>query len=362
MKNLFLVKTDMTFISKEVDIDESIEISEFVNRIFKKMKDTHQLDMFCFKNDEYIFYWNYHNESYSKYYWHLEDHIADFWNNSTPSFINMILNNAPSGVMYKPTGVENYIENVKSFLPIKTKLNALKFIDWFSGGFNVTYNPTINIKDYGIKSLTNIECIWLNHLNDISIDLLGDDIYNIDFKTLTNRGDLGMSFKYLNNPKMSFITLNESKSQQKTSQKTSQKTNQKPNQKFTDYEDFFNSKLQEFKVKSPSQLNTKDKKKFFNELSNWKSLDESLHQSQSMLFSSQGNNSCVEDEDDLYYDENDLDECDEYDVMGMGVNLNQKESSYNKKFKEKLQQYGVKSPAQLSDSDKKKFFNEVKKL
>lgn len=38
-----------------------------------------------------------------------------------------------------------------------------------------------------------------------------------------------------------------------------------------------------------------------------------------------------------------------------------KETPYQKFFKKKLEKYGVKSPEELSKSEKKKFFNEIKK-
>lgn len=37
------------------------------------------------------------------------------------------------------------------------------------------------------------------------------------------------------------------------------------------------------------------------------------------------------------------------------------ESGYQKFFKKKLDKYGVNSPAELSDADKKKFYNEIEK-
>jgi hypothetical protein len=40
--------------------------------------------------------------------------------------------------------------------------------------------------------------------------------------------------------------------------------------------------------------------------------------------------------------------------------LEKEESEYQKFFKEKMKKYGVSSPAELSDDDKKKFFDEVK--
>jgi hypothetical protein len=39
----------------------------------------------------------------------------------------------------------------------------------------------------------------------------------------------------------------------------------------------------------------------------------------------------------------------------------EKDSAYQKFFQKKLKKYGVKSPAELSDADKKKFFDEVDK-
>jgi hypothetical protein len=39
----------------------------------------------------------------------------------------------------------------------------------------------------------------------------------------------------------------------------------------------------------------------------------------------------------------------------------QEETDYQKFFKKKLKEFGVSSPAELSDADKKKFFNQIKK-
>lgn len=44
----------------------------------------------------------------------------------------------------------------------------------------------------------------------------------------------------------------------------------------------------------------------------------------------------------------------------IGVFLNE-ESEYQKFFNKKLEKYGVKSPSELSDDEKKKFFDEVDK-
>lgn len=40
--------------------------------------------------------------------------------------------------------------------------------------------------------------------------------------------------------------------------------------------------------------------------------------------------------------------------------LNESESDYQEFFKKKLEEYEVDSPNDLSDTDKKKFFNEIK--
>jgi hypothetical protein len=39
----------------------------------------------------------------------------------------------------------------------------------------------------------------------------------------------------------------------------------------------------------------------------------------------------------------------------------EKDTAYQKFFQKKLKEYGVKSPDELSDEDKKKFFNEIDK-
>ena len=41
--------------------------------------------------------------------------------------------------------------------------------------------------------------------------------------------------------------------------------------------------------------------------------------------------------------------------------LLEKDSAYQEFFKKKLKDYGVGSPAELSDDEKKKFFNEIEK-
>ena len=41
--------------------------------------------------------------------------------------------------------------------------------------------------------------------------------------------------------------------------------------------------------------------------------------------------------------------------------LDEEQSKYTEFFKKKLEKYKVKSPAELSEEDKKKFFNEIEK-
>lgn len=40
--------------------------------------------------------------------------------------------------------------------------------------------------------------------------------------------------------------------------------------------------------------------------------------------------------------------------------INESDTEYQEFFRKKLEDYGVKSPSELSDSEKKKFFNEIK--
>lgn len=49
------------------------------------------------------------------------------------------------------------------------------------------------------------------------------------------------------------------------------------------------------------------------------------------------------------------------DVIRKIGNFLNEESEYQKFFNKKLEKYGVKSPDELSDEEKKKFYNEVDK-
>jgi hypothetical protein len=72
------------------------------------------------------------------------------------------------------------------------------------------------------------------------------------------------------------------------------------------------------------------------------------------------------DKEDDNSEENDEEEMDESEkfinaLIAKEVIAEGDKEEYQKFFKEKLDKYDVKSPAELSDEDKKKFFNEIEK-
>ena len=48
-------------------------------------------------------------------------------------------------------------------------------------------------------------------------------------------------------------------------------------------------------------------------------------------------------------------------VNKLAEEMTEKQKAYREFFRKKLSEYGAKSPADLSDDDKKKFFNEIDK-
>lgn len=85
------------------------------------------------------------------------------------------------------------------------------------------------------------------------------------------------------------------------------------------YQAFFKAKLEAYGVKSPAELSEEDKSKFFSEIKEeWA------------------------------------------EEKSKAVAASPAQEAYQKFFKAKLEAYGVKSPAELSEEDKSKFFTEIK--
>jgi hypothetical protein len=164
------------------------------------------------------------------------------------------------------------------------------------------------------------------------------------------------------------------------------------------YQKFFQAKLKKYGVKSPSELDDDKKKKFFDEVEKgWKAKDEStIYEAKEKLYPmwSMYQNHIV-DWKDFYkgakdtggynkdfekkygkilmfpHIEDALKRTKTYDQFIKFIkqfeNVDEAEQksgdqeAYQKFFQAKLKKYKVKSPSELSDEDKKKFFDEVEK-